>query len=161
MSDISPFDENPARRPTVEDLGGGQKVDDDPAPEPVTMPTAKDLNELALVGAAVGGMCPLMILVVTQAAGVYSVVGFRCVGSTVVAGDVTVTKNGTGDVTYSWTATKIPGTIAALASLQEGAGDYAYELDTPATVSGTTSVRIKIKDNGGTAQECGHTIFVY
>lgn len=154
----SPFDESPARRPTLADLGGGQKdTTGTPAPDPVTMITGDDANQWGLVGAAMAAMCPLMLIVVTQAAGVYSIAGFRCVGTSVVAGNITVTKNGTGDVTYSWTAGLIPGTLALLASLQEGAGAYSYEITYPTA----TSIRIKIKDNGGTAQECGHTIFAF
>lgn len=157
MAYTSPFDENPSRRPTVEDLGGGAKVDGPVAPDPVTMLTATDMNAWGVVGAAVAGMMPLLLLRLTQSGGSYSLVGFRSVSSTMVAGNVTVTKNGTGDVTVSWTSTTLPGTLCAMASLQEGAGDYGYELTMPTA----SSVRIKVKDNSGTAQECGHTIAVY
>lgn len=153
----SPFDESPARRPTVEDLGGGAKINGPVAPNPVTMVTADDANNWGLVGAGVAGVCPLAIVVVTQSGGTYSVASVRAPGSGVVSGSFTVTKNGTGDVTLSWTSGALPGVIACSVSLQEGAGAYAHEDTLPTAVS----FRIKIKDNSGTAAECGFSAFVY
>ncbi|HEY1956686.1 MAG TPA: hypothetical protein VGH28_13795 [Polyangiaceae bacterium] len=153
----SPFDASPARRPTLQDLGGGAKTEEDPKPNPVTMITADDANQWGNVGAGVGAVCPLAIVVVTQTAGAYSVASVRAPGTGVVAGTFTVTKNATGDVTLSWTAGVLPGTIAAHASLQGGLGDYGAQVTLPSA----TSVEIKIKDNSGTAQECSFTIFIY
>ncbi len=153
----SPFDLNPARRPTVEDLGGGAKIDGPVKGDPITMIVADDANQWGLVGAGVGAVCPLAIVVVTQSAGTYSVAAVRSPGSGVVGATFTVTKNGTGDVTLSWASGALPGSVTCSASLQEGAGAYAYE----ATLPSATSARIKVKDNSGTAQECGFSLFVY
>lgn len=157
MSDISPFDETPARRPTVEDLGGAQKIDGPVPPNAVTMCTAHDLNEFGLVGAGVAGVCPLAIIVVAQAAGAYTIQSVRAPGSNVIAGTFTPTKNGTGDITVAWTAGALPGTVAIDASLQSGAGDYGHE----DTLPSATSARIKIKDHTDTAQDSGFTLFIY
>lgn len=157
MSDISPFDETPARRPTLADLGGGQKVDGPVRPDPVTMITSHDANEWGLVGAAIAAVCPLAIIVVTQTAGVYAVTGARAPGLGVIGGTFTVTKNNTGDVTLSWAAGALPGTIAAGFSLQNGAGDYGAE----ATLPNATSFRIKVKDGTSTSQESSFTAFIF
>ena len=150
----SPFDASPARRPTLEDLGGGAKINGPVAPDPVTMVTADDANQWGKVGAGVGAVCPVAIVVVTQAAGVYSITSVRAPGTGVVAGSFTVTKNATGDVTLSWTSGVLPGTVASHASLQGGAG--ASEVDTTAT-----SVRVRMTDGTGTAVDCSYSVWIY
>ena len=121
MADVSPFDESPARRPTVADLGGAAKIDGPVKPDPVTMLTAHDLNEFGLVGAGVAGVCPLAIVVVTQAAGVYSVTSVRAPGSGVVVGSFTPTKNGTGDVTLTCQKADEALSAAVVTAVRSGA----------------------------------------
>ena len=153
----SPFDLSPARRPTVEDLGGGAKIDGPVKGDPVTMIVADDANQWGLVGAGVGAVCPLAIVVVTQSAGTYSVAGVRSPGSGVVGATFTVTKNGTGDVTLSWASGALPGTIASHASLQAGAGAYrAPQVDTTAT-----SARVRMTDGTGTAVDANFTVWIF
>jgi len=157
MSDISPFDETPARRPTVQDLGGAQKIDGSPKGDAVTMIIAKDANEWGLVGAGVATVCPFLILAIGQTAGTYSISTMRTAGFTRVVGDVTVTKNGTGDVTYSWTAGKFPGVVTASVSLQDGAGGWR----TPRITWTSNSVRVQLYDGGGAAVDGNHSVFIY
>lgn len=153
----SPFDASPARRPTLEDLGGGAKIDGPVKPDKVTMLTADDMNQWGNVGTATGAVCPLAIVVVTNNAGTYSVTGVRAPGTGIVAGSFTPTKNATGDVTLAWTAGVLPGTISSHASLQGGAGAYREpEVDTTAT-----SVRVRMTDGTGAAVDCSYTVWIY
>src|SRR3954470_23186372 len=65
------FDLTPPRRPGIDDVGGGAKLDDqsDP-PDPVTMPTAADDNQKSFLVVKVCGIVPVLEGSVHFAAGV-------------------------------------------------------------------------------------------
>ena len=48
------FDESPPRRPGLDDVGGGQKVNDGGTPDPIRDPTAEDANQTAKQLVAIG-----------------------------------------------------------------------------------------------------------
>lgn len=153
-SPVNTFDAVPARRPSLQDCGGNGKVDGPVLPDGVTMICGDDANQWAMQTSGQGAVCPLAIIVVTQSAGAYTIAAVRAPGVSVVVGTFTLTKNSTGNVTLSWTAGALPGTVAAHGGLQ-GAPYMHY------TTVGSTSATIVIQDHTGTAQDCSFTLWIY
>ena len=109
MTTTLTYDESPSRRPTVADLGGGLKEDDqDYPPDPVTMPTAADANQTALLLAAIDAVTPVLSIDVEILAGVPTVVSVRCKKTGFVVGDIAAVDNGAGDTTLRWAAGTFP-----------------------------------------------------
>lgn len=96
------------RRPTLEDCGGGLKVNGTPAPDPVRMLTAEDVNQLSKQAVASGKMIPLATLFLRFSAGAPAVVGVMCPSGNVEISDFTVLDNGDGDTTISWPTSLLP-----------------------------------------------------
>lgn len=155
----STYNNTPPTRPVVGDLGGGAKQPPPGAPaNSTTQLTANDCNAMALAIAAFAKVTPTMVISVTQLAGVYTISQFAACGDNVLAGSITVTKNGVGDVTLSWAANLVPGAaFAPCAWLNGGAGAYRSP---EATMPTATSVRIKMTDGTGAAVECNFSVEV-
>lgn len=103
-----PYDDNPPRLPSVEDLGGDAMIDDAGSPPGAGEPSAAAWNNFVRLLAASGRMLPTASIVVTFDAGapvIESVVAMR---TTIAAADFTLTDNGTGDTTIEWAATVLP-----------------------------------------------------
>ena len=153
------YDAVPPTRPVIGDLGGGAKQAPPGAPaNSASQFTAGDANQLAMAIASFAKVMPTLVLSVTQVAGVYTIAQLACPGNNVVSGNITVTKNGVGDVTLSWAANLIPGSaFAPCAWLNGGAGAYRSP---EATMPTATSVRVKMTDGAGAAVECNFSVEV-
>ncbi len=101
-------------KPTYADLGGGLVENDPIYPPAPTMINADHQNEM---GGAIEGICETMCLArvrVTHTAGTYSKVsGKACnkqfqLGASLITGNVVITKNGVGDLTFQFTTGIIP-----------------------------------------------------
>jgi hypothetical protein len=70
----SVFDLAVPRRPTLTDVGGAAKENDPvaPPPDPVSMLTADDVNQWALLLQAIGRCVPLIMVFFSQSGGVYT-----------------------------------------------------------------------------------------
>jgi hypothetical protein len=137
------FDDSPPRRPSLDDVGGGQKVNATTPPDPVAQATAEDFNQISKQVVAHGALVPLARLFVTFSAGVPSITGMQSPSADLVVGDFTVTDNATGDTTISWIESSLP---------QRAAGPIVSQIDDVdidkmrafnTTASGNPAVRVK------------------
>lgn len=97
------FDQDPPVRPAVSDVGGGAKENSvTRPPNPTTMATAEDFNQISKQIAALGGVAPLAILLVTFSGGDPSITLVKAPGSNVTTASFTPTDNGNGDTTIAW-----------------------------------------------------------
>lgn len=111
-SDTLTYDQAPPHRPGLDELGGGAKVNGTPAPDPVRQLRAEDVNQLSQQAAAVARVTPVAVLQVDQTAGAYTKAALSCQPTGVALADITVTKNGTGDVSVTWPSDAFPSKIA-------------------------------------------------
>jgi hypothetical protein len=133
-------------RPGIDDVGGGQKLDDSEfPPDPQTMPTAADFNEMGMLLVALGKVTGAALILVANS-GAPVITGLRAAGSAIVAGDFTVTRHAAGDIEIQCPGTKIVQPFAGLAFTQK-AGDYRATGRVNATSDG---IRIETRDSTGT-----------
>lgn len=146
---ISPF------RPGIQDVGGGAKLDDaDFTPDPVTMFTAADFNQMGLLLVALGKVTPAAIIVVTNA-GTPAVSAIRAAGSLLVSGDFTVIDHGAGDTEITCPSTKIMQPLAGL-GFSQAAGDFRVS----GRVNGTNDgIRIETRNSAGTLADVNFIAF--
>lgn len=105
MASNYPFDETPARRPSLADLGGAAKRDDTQyPPDPVTMPTAQNWNCFARELEGLAKLIPFCVIQVNFDAGAPFIQSLTSMRSTLTAEQLTITDNGNGDTTISWAA---------------------------------------------------------
>lgn len=107
-SAIYPYDDDPPRLPSVEDLGGDAMIDDPGSPPGAGEPSAAAWNNFVRLLAGAGRMLPTASITVYFPSGapvIESVVAMR---TTIAAADFTLTDNGTGDTTIEWAATVLP-----------------------------------------------------
>ena len=102
------YDQTPPRRPSIDDVGGGLKENETPAPDPVSMLTAEDENQQEKLMVAAHRLLPLAIVQVTFTGGVPSVTAAVGLGTGVDATDFTATDNANGDTTISWPSALMP-----------------------------------------------------
>lgn len=114
MAYIPLLQRNPSTKPTYAVMGAGAKINDPKYPPSPLMPSADEYNEIGGSTEAAITMCDLATIQMTNTAGVYSKVAGKCInttfvlGATLATGDVIVTKNGTGDLTFEFAVGKIP-----------------------------------------------------
>jgi hypothetical protein len=115
MPYVPAFQQNPSRLPTYADFGSGLKENTlGDAPTDPAMPEADEYNEM---GGSIEGLCETAwkaTVKLTHTGGVYSKVKAKSLnktlvlGTSLVTGDFTVTKNGTGDLTIQFAVGKVP-----------------------------------------------------
>lgn len=154
------FDDSPPRRPTIDDVGGGQKVNATAAPNPVTQATAEDFNQTTKQVVAYGKMIPLARLFVTFAAGVPSITTMHTPSEVLVIGDFTVTDNADGDTTISWVVTKMPARSGGPIVSQIDDTDIDKLRAFYTTDSGNPAVRVKSL-LGGVGTDANFVVEIY
>ena len=156
------YDDVPPHRPALSELGGGTKENRPGyAPNPVTMATAEDFNQMSKQLAALGAMAPLVQFDVTISAGTPVIANFTSLRQGLVLGDFTVTDAGVGSTQISWLATKLPplgrGPIAGLTQNTANAdGVKAFYT----TVSSNPAVQV-VTSVGGVATDINFTVQIY
>jgi uncharacterized phage protein gp47/JayE len=154
-TDTLTWDESPPRRPGLDDVGGGQKVNGIPAPDPVRMLTAEDVNQFSAQIAGMGRVVAACKISVRFSAGAPVLYKFSAPGSDVVSGTFTLTDNGTGDTSIEWPANTFPTLVVEGEATVNGA--------TPAMIAVETisnGVRVRTEDDTGTAVDVAFTVTV-
>ena len=108
---VNPWDDTPARVPTLLDFGGAVLEDetDDRAPlKDGSMPYADMFNRQAEALASAAAVTPSLVATVRFSGGVPALDSFVAPRTTLRSEDITVTDNGTGDTTISVLDTYIP-----------------------------------------------------
>jgi len=103
------FDIAPARRPSLEDIGGAATLDDasKPPPKDGTHLYADLVNQLQRQVQALAKMIPSARIYCSNS-GTPALVLLETASTTLVGGDFTITDSGVGITTISWTAGKLP-----------------------------------------------------
>lgn len=142
-------------RPGIDDVGGGQKLDDsnDP-PDPETMATAADFNEMGMLLVALGKVTPAALLVVANS-GTPAITSLRATGSLLALSDFTVIDHGTGDTEITCPATKIVPPLIGLGFSQK-IGDFRVSARVNATNDG---VRVETRNSAGTLADVDFCVF--
>lgn len=171
MIDFLVYDGDPSNgiapyRPSANDLGGCQKLDDANFPaDPVTMPSAWEYNEMGLLLVALAKVTGAALIYVSNS-GTPTISGLRAAGSIITAspvvtvgsvstcGDFTVTHNGAGDFSVVCSATKLMAPFACLAFPQV-AGDFRASGRLNGTGNG---VRVETR-SGSTLTDCDTIVF--
>jgi hypothetical protein len=153
------YDLATARRPSIEDLGGVGFVDDEahPPPRDGTYLYKEVVIQLVKQVHALAKMVPLFRMTVDFNAGAPYILTLDCPSEVLVAGDFTLTDNGTGDVTIEWTADDVPPvSTGPLASVNlSTTSDVSIS---PALIT-TSSVRVRVKV-AGAASDTAFTLQV-
>lgn len=153
------WDISPARRPSLDDLGGDAKENDLAfPPDPVLMPTAEEHNQFAnqLHGLARVGFSCLVHVIYT--AGAPSVAEVAAMGNNVTTGSFTLTDNGNGDTTIQWASGLLPpGGMPPLVWL---AADDAALHPTGEWVTGT-EIRVRTRDNANVLTDFDFVIAIF
>ena len=111
------FQRNPSVKPTYANYGSGVKENDPIYPPAPTMPNADEYNELGGTDEGLVIMTGLATIVMSHSAGTYSKVAGKAINKNFVlgttlsgvgSGDLTVTKNSTGDLTFQFATGIIP-----------------------------------------------------
>jgi hypothetical protein len=150
------FDLTPPRRPTIDDLGGGAKIQKEPGPNPTTQLTANDVNQWAKQEAALWRVTPVAKVHVRFSGGapiVDSVVGAR---TEIATSDFTPTDNGTGDTTITWGASLLPS--PAMPHVAHVVGSTKAII---ATESLTNSARVRTESNAGVATDAAFVLEIH
>lgn len=151
------YDLDLPRRPSLDDVGGAQKEDDAQfPPDPRTMLTAADWNQVSKLVAGLARVSPLAVISVEYDDGAPVVSKLLTPGSKLSPESFTMTHNDTGDLEISWESDALP---------VPGAGpSVTVNEDTPhmaTVVSVTNGVRVRTWDSSGVAADAAFTVFVY
>lgn len=154
--DLTSGDGGPTR-PSVDQMGEAA-LENDARNPPIApkMPTAPMLNQWQMQIAALGKVCPALVISVRFSAGTPSVYKFTAPTGNLVTDDFTVTDNGTGDTTIAWPANTLPASVAEpMVSINGGtAGEATVDL------ASATSVRVKTKASSSAA-DLAFTVTVF
>jgi len=142
-------------RPGIDDVGGGQKLNDqNEPPDPITMLDARDFNEMSFLLVAHGKVTPAAIVLVTNA-GTPAIAGVRAAGSQIVSADFTVIHHATGDVEITCPQTKIIPPWAAF-GFSQAIGDWRVSGRINATNDG---IRLETRNSAGTLADVNFVAF--
>jgi hypothetical protein len=147
------------RRPSLDDLGGGQLEDDDPNPDP-GQPSAAPLNQATMQAAALAKVIHAAVISVEFAAGVPSIAQLTAAGTNVNVGTFTVTDNSPGDTTISWPAQSSPPTVPPpVANAIATANSTSARIITTTPV--TNGVRVTTWNVAEVATDTNFTLYVF
>jgi hypothetical protein len=145
-------DEGPElpRRPSTEDLGGDDKLDDaEHPPDPVEHPTAAGHNQMVRVIAALVKTAAVCKLEVRFSGGTPYVARAPALGTAVTLTTFTVVDNGTGDTTITWPANTFPAAACSpsgLTLLTNSTAELSAGVDEI-----TNGIRVRTRSGGAVA----------
>jgi hypothetical protein len=158
----STWKETSARRPGLNDVGGGQKENDPKfPPDPVRHPTADDYNQISMQVASMARMVPAAQFDVTFTAGAPSIENFSAMNEDLVVGDFTVTDVAAGSTQISWPAALLPPSgRRPVACASEDIADLDGVRAFYTTVSGDPAVQV-VTTVAGVATDVKFTVQVF
>lgn len=139
-AEVLTWDDEPSRRPSLEDVGGAACLDDSskPPPRDGTHLYANLVNQLMRQVHALAKMVPSVRLTVSTAPVITTL---ESPISTLIAGDFTVTSGGTGITNISWVA----GTLPTVSAQPTGAVTSAATNAVSWTAERVTAVSIQVR----------------
>ncbi len=124
IADELPFDATPARRPSLDDVGGAVMADKPSAPPEQSGKnvSAKMLNRWQELIAALGRVAPSAILYVRFVAGEPTLDTLIAPGTVLAPGDFTIADEGMGITSIRWFGTKLPTPATCMLTLHDLVG---------------------------------------
>lgn len=154
----------PARRPSLAELGGDAMEDDvtDPPEYDGTMLYAAQMNERGRAIRGANATCPSAVLYIRFNAGAPLVDDVITVDDALATGDFVLTDNGDGDTTIEWLTYKLPPlSVRPAVSLSEDVEiDRVRAYTVAASAADKTAVRVKTK-LGATGTNCAVVVTIY
>lgn len=148
-----------ARRPSIEDLGGVDLIDDPsyPPPRDGTHLYSDMVIQLIKQVHALAKMVPLAKLTIGFASGDPYIITLDTPNDNLMASDFTLTDNGTGDVTIEWDEGLLPP--VSTAPLTSVTTSTTNDVSISAYPPTATSVRVRVKV-GGVASDSPFTVAI-
>lgn len=145
-----------ARRPGIDDFGGAQDVDQDPAP-PDTQWSAGKSNFGQRNGAAMAGVVPSAIVWWSFSGATPQIDEIKACSGLLTIASFTPTLIGTGQLRIAWTAGDLPPIAGPGCACKHEAGDMWVE-----TVSGdVNALDVFMTDLAGTPANLAGMLFIY
>jgi hypothetical protein len=153
---VSTWEQSPPRRPSLDDVGGGNYANDTEHPPDPGDPNAHDVNQMAKQVVALAALGAAAAIHVTFSGGTPSIASVQCARADVVPASFSVTDNGAGDTSITHTGGLLPAvTWPAWARQVDD-----VEIDRgPRVISITNGWRIKTKLNT-TGTDSNFVLFV-
>jgi hypothetical protein len=147
----------PPRRPGIDDVGGGQKIEDpEGAADPQLDPTAADFNQTAKQLVALRKVTPAFVVEVLFPGGVPTINNFVCTSGVLLASAVTPNDLGNGNTSLTWAANTFPPATVRAHSLTLVED---VEIDRARAFPIANGVQVKTK-LGATGTDCGFVLAV-
>lgn len=144
--------QTPPRRPTVDDLGGGQKVNGLAKPDPARHFCAEDANQSAKQIAALGRVAPLAVLKVDYS-GSYVKAGLSCQADEGVSlSAFTVYRVSAGVVEITWNPARFPTPVRRPTVQVIGTTPLLHAIELY-TDSGDSGARLRFLTHTGVATD--------
>ena len=148
------YDDTLPHRPSVDELGGDQKLDDEANPPGVYEPEGAAWNNMVRLHAAMARMLPSAIVSLTFPAGVPTVSALATMGRLVVAADFTLTDLGAGATLVEWAAGLLPEM-----EREPCAFVHALGFEVAAAASGTRQILV-LTSVGGVGMDAPVTFWI-
>ncbi len=154
------YDEVPARRPDVDDLGGSGFRDDENQPPNYdgTELYAAVPNQQNQLLAGVARVTPLAVVSLVPSGGTYVVDSVNPMGSNVTAASFSISYAGVGDFRVGWAA----GVLPQLSAQPIISSNHTSAARIPTAYKyATSTIRILIFDAAGVAADAPVTVAIY
>jgi hypothetical protein len=139
---VSTWEQTPPRRPSLDDMGGGDYENDTEFPPGPDDPNAHDLNQMAKQVVAFAMLGAAVAIHVTFSGGTPSIASVQCVRADVNPASFVVTDNGDGDTSITHTGGKLPA--ATWPAIAHQADDVEIDRG-PRVISIASGWRVKTK----------------
>lgn len=156
-SDTLTYDDTPPHRPALDELGGGAKVNGLPAPDPVTMLRAEDVNQLSQQVAAIGRVMPVAVVQVDVSGIVYSATTVTCAPTGMTTANFNLVRNGAGDITITWTSDLLPSPVARPRVSVQGSTALLSAVESLSAVS----CRVRLVNHANTATDSAFDLDIF
>lgn len=158
-SNTPTWKQTPPKRPSINDVGGGQKANGTPAPDPVRHLTAEDVNQTAQQLVALGATVPVALVCIAFSGGAPYVASVVCVRDDVSSSDFTLTDLAAGDTKIAYDTTKFPPPAAKPAADVNGPTPALVACDWYAGSPG--QVRVRTHDAAAAGVDVAFTLRLY